>query len=551
MSKLMKIFSEYSLALAAVLALSCGSAWAQDINPSVEVTNDFASSVSDYDKVGIALSVPDSLRSFNLNFDYDVFSRPYAGAYEFTPYSIMFVPQTVRETRPAFLLNAGAGYTFHPVLNAVLSPRLGDKFALTVYQDFSGYMGPYRSFDRSLKRNGCWQGRDLSETVGLTGSLKLSSVEFGLNLNYDGLYVQDRFLTGRPYHDFGVKLGGHSIAGGKGAFAFDFVAGYNAVREYNAIKPLVEDCVSLDGNMSFDIARKKSVFEMALAADYVSHGSLLAGSMYNVNVTPRYASSYRKLKYSIGAQVSVGSNMKTKHFWMYPDLRADFNLFDFLNIFAGAKGGDSYNSYASLKERDHHFYFNPEEYSKLGFSRSRYDVYVGLGGNIASRLQYDFRVGRAALSDSPMDAFSSLGDYAVVNFADYKLTYADLSLVWKSRSVEAHAGLHYRSTDIISDGAMFDLPAFSMDANVLYNLRNRIFVGLSVEAVQSRKLVGGEETLAIPGWCNLGLYGEYRLNKTAALWLRGGNLLNADVQRVPFIAEDGLNFTVGICMNFR
>lgn len=551
MYRLMKIFSEYSFALLAALALSCGSAWAQDINPSVEVTNDFASSVSDYDKVGVALSVPDSLRSFNLNFDYDVFSRPYAGAYDFTPYSIMFVPQTVRETRPVFLLNAGAGYTLHPVLNAVLSPNLGDKFALTVYQDFSGYMGPYRSFDRSLKRNGRWQGRDLSETVGVTGVLKLSSVELGLNLNYDGLYVQNQLLTGRPYHDFGVKLGGHSIAGGKGAFAFDFVAGYNAVREYNTIKPLAEDCVSLDGNMSFDLAGKESVFEMALSADYVSHGSLLGGTMYNVNITPRYVSSYRKLKYSIGAQLSAGKNMKSRHLWVYPDLRADFNLFDFLNLFAGAKGGESYNSYASLKERNHHFYFNPEEYAKLDFSRSRYDVYAGLCGSIASRLQYDFRVGRAALSDSPMDALSSLGDYAVVDFADYKLTYADLSLVWKSHRIEANAGLHYRSTDILSGRAVFDLPAFSMDADVLYNLRNRIFVGMSVEAAQSRRLVGGDDAIVIPGWCDLGLYGEYRMNKTVALWLRGGNLLNADVQRIPFIAEDGLNFTAGICMNFR
>lgn len=551
MFRLMRIFSEYTLALAAVLALSCGSVQAQDINPSVEVTNDFASSVSDYDKVGIALSVPDSLRSFNLNFDYDVFSRPYAGAYEFTPYSIMFVPQTVRETRPAFLLNAGVGYTFHPVLNAVLSPRLGDKFALTAYQDFSGYMGPYRGFDASLKRNGRWQGRDLSETVGVTGVLKLSSVELGLNLNYDGLYVQDQFLTGRPYHDFGVKLGGHSIAGGKGAFAFDFVAGYNAVREYNTIEPLNEDHISLDGNMSFDLARKGSAFELALAADYASHGSLFDDTVYSVNATPRYVSSYGKFKYSIGAQLSLVNNAKDIHFWVYPDVRADFNLFDFLNIFAGVGGGDSYNSYASLKERNHHFYFNPEEYSGFGFSRRLYDVYAGLGGGIASRLQYDFRVGYAALSDSPMDALSPLGHYAVVDFADYKLAYADLSLVWKSRSVEARAGLHYRGTNILSERAVFDLPAFSMDANVLYNLRSRIFVGVSVEAAQSRKLVGSEDLISIPGWCNLGLYSEYRLNKTAALWLRGGNLLNADVQRIPFIAEDGLNFTAGICMNFR
>ncbi len=542
----MKIFSEHSVALFAAVALSCGSALAQDINTSVEVTNDFTSSVSDYDKVGLALSVPDSLRRFNLNFDYDVFSRPYAGAYDFTPYSIMFVPQTVRETRPAFLLNAGAGYTLHPVLSAVLSPRLGGKFAFTAYQDFSGYMGPYRSFDGSLNRNGRWQGRDLSETLGIVGALRLSSVELGLNLNYDGLYVMDRFLSGRPYHDFGVKLGGRSTVGHKGPFAFDFITGYNAVREYNTLTPLSEDRFFFDGEMAYDFS--KSSFEMELDAAYLSYASLRYAPVYNVSVTPRYASSYRKFSYSVGAEVALENG----EFWMYPDVRADLSLIGGrLDIFAGLDGGGVYNSYASLKERDHHLYFTPEEYSTLGFSRRRYDLYVGVGGSIASHLQYEFRGGHALMGGSPMDAKSSLGDYAVVVFADYKLTYADLSLVWKSHRIEANAGLHYRSTDILSEGAVFDLPAFSMDADVLYNLRNRIFVGLSVEAALARSLTGGDASISVPGWCDLGLYGEYRLNKTAALWIRGGNLLNSDVQRIPFIAEDGLNFTAGICMNFR
>lgn len=542
----MKSFFEYSFALLAVLAMYCSGARAQDINPSVEVTNDFASSVLDYDKVGVALSVPDSLRSFNLNFDYDVFSRPYAGAYDFTPYSIKFVPQTVREIRPAFFLNAGAGYTFHPVLNAVLSPRLGNKFSFTAYQDFSGYMGPYRSFDRSLKRNGRWQGRDLSETLGVTGTFKLPSVEFGINLNYDGLYVMDQFLAGRPYHDFGVKLGGHSVAGGEGAVVFDFIVGYNAVREYNTLTPLSEDSFSFDGELSFDLG--KSRFEVGLASGYVSYDRLQYPAVYSVSATPRYVSSYHKLMYSIGAEVAL-ENGRLR---MYPDVRADLKLIGGrLNVFAGLDGGGVYNSYASLKERNHHLNFTREEYSALGFSRRRYDLYAGVGGGISSCLQYELRAGYASMGDSPMDALSSLGDYAVVRFADYKLTYADLSLVWKSHSIEANAGLHYRSTDILSDEAVFDLPSFSLDADVLYNLRHRVFVGVSVDAALSRNLVGSDGSISIPGWCDLGLYGEYRLTKTAALWLRGGNLLNADVQKVPFIAEDGLSFTAGICMNFR
>ncbi len=58
-------------------------------------------------------------------------------------------------------------------------------------------------------------------------------------------------------------------------------------------------------------------------------------------------------------------------------------------------------------------------------------------------------------------------------------------------------------------------------------------------------------TYTLPAWYDLGLYAEYKFNSVLSLWARGGNLLNQTIEKVPFIAEDGVHVTAGLCLNFR
>ena len=48
---------------------------------------------------------------------------------------------------------------------------------------------------------------------------------------------------------------------------------------------------------------------------------------------------------------------------------------------------------------------------------------------------------------------------------------------------------------------------------------------------------------------NLGVYAEFAFTRKLSFWLRGDNLLNADIQRVPLYTEGGIGATVGICLN--
>ena len=58
---------------------------------------------------------------------------------------------------------------------------------------------------------------------------------------------------------------------------------------------------------------------------------------------------------------------------------------------------------------------------------------------------------------------------------------------------------------------------------------------------------GSEAT--IPGWLDLGIRAEYRLNRRLGLWIRGGNLLGQKIQRNVLYAEKGLSVTGGVIVN--
>ena len=99
----------------ALLAL-CAPLGAQNINQTVEVTNDYRTRFADFQKQGPTMTVPDSLFRFDYDFDYSVFETPYRGSYEFSPYRIEVTPEARQRDGSRLYLRAGAGFTFHPQL---------------------------------------------------------------------------------------------------------------------------------------------------------------------------------------------------------------------------------------------------------------------------------------------------------------------------------------------------------------------------------------------------------------------------------------------------
>ena len=55
----------------------------------------------------------------------------------------------------------------------------------------------------------------------------------------------------------------------------------------------------------------------------------------------------------------------------------------------------------------------------------------------------------------------------------------------------------------------------------------------------------GNQYYSIPGFADLGLEGEFAVNRQWGVWFKVGNLLNQTVQLYPLHAENGIYFTLG------
>ena len=148
----------------AVMAL-CAPLSAQNINQSVQVTNEYESRFSDFQKTGPSLQVPDSLYRFDYSFDYSVFETPYKGSYEFSPYRISVTPEARLYDGSKFFLRLGAGYTIHPQFEMAWQMLQTPDFAIGVFAEAGGYAGRYSR--RGVA--GTFAGHDLSGRVGLGG----------------------------------------------------------------------------------------------------------------------------------------------------------------------------------------------------------------------------------------------------------------------------------------------------------------------------------------------------------------------------------------------
>ena len=99
------------------------------------------------------------------------------------------------------------------------------------------------------------------------------------------------------------------------------------------------------------------------------------------------------------------------------------------------------------------------------------------------------------------------------------------------------------------EGAHFVKPAdFNAEVSAEYNWLRRVYVGVDCEFASNART--DDKAVFLPYYIDLGAYAEYAVGKKVSLWLRGGNLLNMEIQRNPLFAEKGINFTAGICLIF-
>jgi len=527
-----------------LLAFACLGASAQNLNPQVQVTNDYLANISAKNKGTLDMLVPDSLTNFKTKVDYSVFSTDYKGAYEFTPYDIRVVPEARAFQGTKLYLRAGAGYPVHPLLQAVVTPIPRGLFRYDIYQNLYGYVGDYSSVVDSRDD---YKGYDLLENIGVEGRVNEEKFDLKADINYKGIYTKDDILRSgyhnvsasarvtnneeapSIFYDFRAKIG-------YAADVFTNDAPYDNTGEFG-IKAAATLIPEIYKPFKFAI-------DSRVETSLYSHTQF--GSLWLFDLNPKLIFDHDFLHVKAGASVTFGDGIG-----VYPDVVISANIIDNrLGVYLAATGGETMNDYSFFKNKNH--WFNPGYTDNFHTLKEQINARVGFRGSIASHLQYDINGGYAVYKDAPMDRLitcvvdDKLFDQAIT-FTDYNTWFGNASLTWKSDRLDVNGDVQLRFTDIEENGDFLAVPTFRGNFSAVYNWQHRAFAGVRCVAVSRVPYLKAN----IKPTQDIGLYGEYRFVNKLAVWGQVGNLLNQKIFASPMHVTRGINFTAGICLRIQ
>ena len=584
--------------------LACAVASAQNLNPTVQVTNDYEGKLMEVNKQNVAMAVPDSLLKFDWNFNYSVFDNPYRGAYEFKPYRIDMKPDPTRRDNGVFYLRAGAGFTLHPEVQAIFTPSTKGRFGISVYDDFKGYIGPYHSITVTRGTgNGLvgpsgdpYNGSDLSNRLGTTLRFDGASTVVTLDGGFDFIRTKEWFFGGNNAYGGSALLRVRSA--GEGDLSYDASLGWNGLS--NKVMPVKESSgtateykendLGMDVRLGYRLAERHSLQFIAQWQHTIFNDAPVKLFADRVDLVPSYRYSEDGFYVSAGirfsdvwrdfdGEISADEGFPYVDYTgrkLYPDFHLSYEAIpEKLVLSAKVIGGQRFNTYGSYLRENHHFsMYNSSRYSSfLGDATvNTFDAGIGLSGRVRSIFQYGAEVGYARYFNVPMDSVegrsyspsiisSSVETYYLpaLTMMNYDLLYADLKGMLGTDRVDASAHLRLQKTkEGDSEKGFFAmmLPVFTGSAELVYNWNRRVFAGLLADWATAREGHGFYESYLqsfdchAPGWLDLGVSAEFKATSRFSLWVEGRNLLNQTVMRNFMVAEKGPYVTAGICLNF-
>ena len=544
------------LTIIACVALGAPLA-AQNINQSVQVTNDYVTRFADFQKQGPVLQVPDSLYRFDYDFDYSVFETPYKGAYEFSPYRIAVTPEARLYDGSKLYLRAGAGYSFHPQFEFAWQMLQEKDFAIGVFAEAGGYAGKYhrRGSDQALG------GRDLNACVGVGGQYLASGARLSYHFGYEGIFagyngaspefssafhsavaagrIQSRERPGdRFFYDFDVQ---YRYSGDKcEPETRGYLTGENNFLIKMSVGPVLKSKygILLDGHFEMDALR---YIERAGVDMTRVYGEMFGGDVAALlgSVKPHLDFLLGPVRLDAGVRFDYSMDAEGDHFSLAPDVKARLALLQAdLELYAGVSGGQHLQSHYAIKQINH---FARRSAASASISREKLRVYGGLQGHWGSRLQYELEAGYASYAGMPLASL-----YGVVA-VDYKEAYGQARLSWRDERLELDGAAGYAYRRLYNKSAAYAPPAFTGELRGRYNWDKRIWAGGFIEAASGRMSLNKDDAW-MAGYANVGLTGEYRIDNRWTVWGEAGNLLGMAIERAPGFIEKGPYLTVGLSL---
>ena len=582
--------------VSAAMLMTAAVSFGQNFNPTVEVTNTYQGNASEVHKPLLGMNVPDSLLRFDLDFDYEVFEKPYQGAYSFKPYMLNMRPAKDAWRGRQLYLKAGAGYTLHPQFEFVFSPEQSGPFQMSVYASHKSYFGNYHEIKPELqdglyrmkKSGGKFGGYDALTSAGFDGRYNWDRTILSFGIGYYGLAAKDSVMS-RSYNAFDfnarvrsnndselyflydIGLRGRVANDGLDYKSFSFPDGVTVDKQN-------ENWVLLDGLVGPVVNNSRSIL-VGFEAESASYSRFYDGNIGRVALIPSYRFKSGRWNLNLGVKLefmfrndadtlSFGKMGGGKGQIVYPDAHISFAAGGNVALYADATGGSRLNTYSSQISENHHL--NPsflvapvyELITPLVDNTvEKVNARIGVRGSAASSFQFDVNGGVGLYGNALMESglFTAGGDLVpALAYSDYNLIYANALVGLRTGRVKIDADFRYRGVSFPDNDALnlgFTLPKYSGGVRASYDISSRLYAGINVEAASWRDgkcaSVASEDILdvRVPGYVDLGVNCGYKFNRKLEFWLESGNLLCQAIQRNPFYAEKGPWVTAGVSLN--
>ena len=571
------------------------AAAAQTFNPTVVVTNDYEGKTIEAHKKDLPMSVPDSLNRFDLTFDYSVFDQPYKGAYEFEPYAMDIRPQAAPKANKILYINAGAGYTLHPELDIVFSPRLKKNFQFSVYDKLRGFWGPYfgSAFNKNLDtgaynlvRGESFSGHDFRNQAGLDLLYDNSRTSMFLKADFRTITNSDN-IESRLYNAADVYAGISSTTTSQWDYnaGVGFTYGWDQIHNGDEWRLLSEIDASLTGAAHYELFNSMRV-GAEIGFNYVStadnNSNILNCGAAEIYAIPQfiweYSRSYLKLGLKLAYLFSFDHpnkaddkeafrNFKHPSGYLFPDVEFSYQLVERkLDAFVKVTGGNNLGAYGQLVESNR--FFKPTYFLLFGpimdNSVEKFNSSAGFRLGLPN-FQADLIGGFATYENGRIESFyvdNVIENSRVFNgfgYLNYSQKYVQADLKWNSARINIDLSGKLRGTKPMTQEAYSGiLPSkWSAVGSITYNANHRLFFGASAEYSSEREgyFLSGIHAdtfnkVIIPSYIDLGFNARFDFSDSFSLWARVNNLLNNNVQRILGHAYDGVFVTGGICFNF-
>lgn len=555
-----------SIQLTIALLFAGIAAGAQNLNPIVEVTNTYEQAATGIEKPDQVIAVPDSLLRFNYDIDYEMRTTPYKGAYEFNPYLVELkaMPRTTGEG--TLFVRLGAGYGLHPELDAVWSPLKNDNFRLNLYAKHNSYFGSYRTIEladdnyfRGNKEK-LYNGAESNTSVGVNTLLNWGTGSWTTDLHYQHLLGTDTW-TSHQHHVAALQTRLQSAPQSQLYYALGVRGNYLARED-----GLKGGQLNVDGGIGANRRNTQARLDVFTEAVFTQ-----AGNAGQFGFVPRFVFRLGSLQFNLGLKLAFTFRSEEEFYpyqggYAFPDVYIDYRVIpESISLYASATGGNKLQGYAPLLMGNH---FLPSFVSNgYDFEVEHVNIAAGARGNIGRRFYYNAKLGFAYCTNATLWGFGYFRQYGEgfttgdPNFNDwepamdrdnYGLFYADFEGGWKSEQLDIDTHLRYQTSNL-KNNYLFAPAAFTAQVKLLYNWADRIKAGVNLDAATDRRtqpVAESDRVFSLPGYADLGLYGEYGFTRKFAGWLKLGNLLNMEVQRTPFHAERGVYFTLGVQYQF-